>query len=45
MEFQIIEEDWNQKEETFRIVVIGKGKKKYKQIKRTLDLLKMKWFD
>jgi len=42
---KIIEEEWNKEEETFKIVLTGKGKKKYKQTKRLLDLLRMKWFD
>jgi len=44
-QIKIIEEEWNKEEETFKIVLIGKGKKKYKQVKRILDLLRMKWFN
>jgi len=45
MSYKVTEEDWEEKSETFRIVIVGKGKKKYKQIKRILDLLRMKWFE
>jgi len=44
-QIKIVEEDWNKEEEIFKIVLIGKGKKKYKQTKRLLDLLRMKWFN
>jgi len=39
-----IQEGWNE-EEIFKIILTEKGKKKYKQVKRILDLLRMKWFD
>lgn len=43
--FRITEEDLNVDKETFRIVIEGRGLKRYKQIKRLLDLLRMKWFE
>ena len=45
--FHIKEEDIGEAGDYFgfKLIIYGKGKKKYKQLKRMLNLLNMKWFD
>jgi len=44
MSFKVEEEEWKDKTQEFKIVIKGTGLKKYKQIKRLLDVLRMIWF-